>query len=92
MTDGRVAGAGFAMPCHPLHNESVTGGNKHMSSIPGRVYVLFVVSVAFQLAAMFVLPRTRGFTAPLPTLLCAVLFICGIGAVARMSVGRSSGS
>jgi hypothetical protein len=64
----------------------VTGGKNHMSSIPARVYVLFVVSVGFQLAAMFILPRTRGFTAPLPTLACAVLFVCGIGAVARMYV------
>ncbi|MBS0579835.1 MAG: hypothetical protein JSR36_11320 [Proteobacteria bacterium] len=55
-----------------------------MSSMPTRVYVLFFVSVGFQLAAMFMLPRTRGFTAPLPTLACALLFVCGIGAVARM--------
>src|SRR5450432_1811692 len=62
------------------------GEIKHMPSIPARIYVLFFVSVAFQLAAMFILPRTRGFTAPLPTLACAVLFVCGIGAVARMYV------
>jgi len=55
-----------------------------MSSIPARIYVLFFVSVAFQLAAMSILPRTRGFTAPLATLACAALFICGIGVVARM--------
>ncbi len=57
-----------------------------MSSIPLRVYALFVASVALQLLAMMVLPRTRGFTAPVPTLLCAALFVCGIGAVARMYV------
>ena len=55
-----------------------------MSVIPPRVILLFSASVAFQLAAMFVLPRTRGFTAPLPTLACAALFIAGIWMVARM--------
>ncbi len=57
-----------------------------MSSIPARVYALFFVSVGLQVAAMAILPRTRGFTAPLPTLACAALFVCGIGVVARMYV------
>jgi multidrug transporter EmrE-like cation transporter len=55
-----------------------------MSNIPARVYVLFFASVAAQLAAMFLIPRTRGFTAPWPTLACALLFVAGIGLVARM--------
>lgn len=55
-----------------------------MLSIPLRVYLLFAASVAFQLLAMMLLPRTRGFTAPLPTLGCAALFVCGIWMVARM--------
>ena len=55
-----------------------------MLSIPLRVYVLFAASVAFQLLAMMLLPRTRGFTEPLPTLGCAALFVCGIWMVARM--------
>jgi small multidrug resistance pump len=55
-----------------------------MSTIPLRIYVMFFASVAFQLAAMVILPRTRGFTAPWPTLACAVLFVCGIGTIARM--------
>src|SRR5579863_4729730 len=55
-----------------------------MLSIPLRIYLLFAASVAFQLLAMVLLPRTRGFTAPLPTLGCAALFVCGIWMIARM--------
>src|SRR5580698_1290232 len=57
-----------------------------MSNIPVRVYFLFAASVAFQLLAMVLLPRTRGFTVPLPTAGCAILFVCGIWMIARMYV------
>jgi len=55
--------------------------------IPVRIYGLFFASVAFQLLAMVLLPRTRGFTAGLPTVGCALLFVCGIWMVARMYAG-----
>ena len=55
-----------------------------MANIPLRVYVLFFASVGFQLLAMVLLPRTRGFTVPLPTLGCAALFVAGIWMIARM--------
>ena len=55
-----------------------------MLSIPLRIYVLFVASVAFQLLAMLLLPRTRGFTVAWPTLGCAALVICGLWMIARM--------
>ncbi|MBS0379909.1 MAG: hypothetical protein JSS29_15625 [Proteobacteria bacterium] len=55
-----------------------------MAAISARVVTLFVASVFFQLAAMWVLPRTRGFTVLLPTALCAALFVCGIWMVARL--------
>jgi multidrug transporter EmrE-like cation transporter len=58
-----------------------------MSNIAPRVYALFVASVLFQLLAMVLLPRTRGFTVPLPTFGCAALFVAGIWMIARMYHG-----
>lgn len=55
-----------------------------MPGIPLRVYVMFLASVALQVLAMALLPRTRGFTVLLPTLGCAALFVCGIWVIARM--------
>ena len=55
-----------------------------MLGIPLRIYVLFFASVAFQILAMTLLPRSRGFTVLLPTVGCAALFICGIWMIARM--------
>jgi multidrug transporter EmrE-like cation transporter len=55
-----------------------------MAQIPLRVFILFFASVAFQLLAMVLLPRTRGFTVPLPTLGCSALFVAGIWMIARM--------
>ena len=55
-----------------------------MLGIPLRVYALFIASVAFQLLAMLLLPRTRGFTVAWPALGCAALFVCGIWMVALM--------
>jgi multidrug transporter EmrE-like cation transporter len=65
-------------------NRIITNQGGTMLGIPLRVYGLFFASVAFQLMAMMLLPRTRGFTVPLPTAGCALLFICGIWMVARM--------
>jgi len=53
-------------------------------NVSPRVAALFCASVAFQLLAMLLLPRTRGFTVALPTIACALLFVGGIWMVARM--------
>jgi multidrug transporter EmrE-like cation transporter len=58
-----------------------------MPTISLRVIGLFFAAVGFQLLAVMFLPRTRGFTNPLPTVACAVLFVCGIWMVARMYYG-----
>jgi quaternary ammonium compound-resistance protein SugE len=55
-----------------------------MLNIPLRLYVMFIASVVFQVLAVALLPRTRGFTVPLPTLICSTLFVCGIWMIARM--------
>jgi len=58
-----------------------------MASLPLRTVVLFVASAAFQILAVALLPRTRGFTLPLPTVACAVLFVLGIWMFARLYEG-----
>jgi small multidrug resistance pump len=45
----------------------------------------FAVAVFTQVAAVALLPRTQGFTQPLWTGLCCVLFLVGVGALARLS-------
>jgi multidrug transporter EmrE-like cation transporter len=55
-----------------------------MLQIPLRIYVMFFASVGFQILAVGLLPRTRGFTALVPTALCSALFVCGIWMIARM--------
>jgi multidrug transporter EmrE-like cation transporter len=55
-----------------------------MLQIPLRIYLMFFASVGFQILAVGLLPRTRGFTALLPTVLCSALFVCGIWMIARM--------
>jgi small multidrug resistance pump len=58
-----------------------------MANISARIIGLFSGAVVFQLLAVVLLPRTRGFTNPLPTLGCSALFVCGIWMVARMYYG-----
>jgi multidrug transporter EmrE-like cation transporter len=58
-----------------------------MTALPPKTIALFVASVAFQVLAMMLLPRTRGFTEPLTTFGCAALFVAGIGMVARLYHG-----
>src|SRR5579862_705597 len=53
-------------------------------NVPLRIGAMFFASVGFQVLAVALLPRTRGFTQLLPTLGCSLLFICGIWMVARM--------
>jgi multidrug transporter EmrE-like cation transporter len=59
-----------------------TGGA--MSSLQPLNYLMFFASAAFQVLAVVFLPRTRGFTQPVPTLVCCALFVCGIWVIARM--------
>ena len=58
-----------------------------MANIPFSTLGLFFASVAFQLLAVVLLPRTQGFTNPLPTVGCAAFFVCGIWMVARLYHG-----
>jgi multidrug transporter EmrE-like cation transporter len=58
-----------------------------VATISLRVVGLFFASVGFQLLAVMLLPQTRGFTNPLPTIGCAGLFVCGIWMVARLYYG-----
>lgn len=55
-----------------------------MPTIPLHLVALFFASVGFQLLAVMLLPRTRGFTVLLPTVAAAIFFVCGIWMVARM--------
>ena len=49
-----------------------------------RIYAMFFASVGFQILAVILLPRTRGFTQLFPTLVCSALFVAGIWMIARM--------
>jgi multidrug transporter EmrE-like cation transporter len=44
----------------------------------------FFVSIALQAAALSLLPITQGFSRPLPTIALIVLFVAGIGLLARI--------
>ncbi len=44
----------------------------------------FFVSITLQVAALSLLPITQGFSRPLPTIALIVLFITGIGLLARI--------
>lgn len=44
----------------------------------------FFVSIALQVAALSLLPITQGFSRPLPTIALIVLFVAGIGLLARI--------
>lgn len=55
-----------------------------MSSIPLSSIVMFIGSALFQLAGVALLPASRGYTAPLPTLGSAVCFLIGVFFLARI--------
>src|SRR3546814_16065799 len=44
----------------------------------------FLLSMLSQFAGLALIPATRGFTAPLPTVACIAAFLLGIGASARL--------
>ena len=45
---------------------------------------LFFLAILFQVIGLSVLPLTRGFTNIVPTIICIVTFIVGIGMFARI--------
>lgn len=47
--------------------------------------ILFLISVGFQVAGLVLLPMTRGFTDIVYTPACVLVFIIGIGLLARLS-------
>lgn len=47
--------------------------------------VIFGISVLFQVGALLLMPLTKGFTAPLPSLGLALLFSTGLALLARLS-------
>ena len=53
-----------------------------MPALTPTVIVTFVASVVLQVVGLSLLPRSEGFTRPLPTL---VAFIAGIGLMARLT-------
>lgn len=55
-----------------------------MFSISPMALFVFIASVACQVAAVGLLPATKGFTAPLPTVASAAGIVLGIGAMARL--------
>jgi quaternary ammonium compound-resistance protein SugE len=74
-----------AFALHRFKSAHGVGGS--VANIPLGILGLFFASVGFQLLAVMLLPRTQGFTNPLPTVGCAALFVCGIWMVARLYHG-----
>ncbi|MFT3975549.1 MAG: hypothetical protein QM688_00300 [Sphingomonas bacterium] len=56
-----------------------------MNNVSPGVVAMVLGSLAFQLVGIFLLPMTKGFTDPLPTLGSALGFLVGIGLLARIS-------
>jgi multidrug transporter EmrE-like cation transporter len=49
-----------------------------------RTLIPFVLALALQLTAVALLPRTKGFTAPLQTLECLAVFAISLWMIARL--------
>ena len=43
------------------------------------------MAIVTQLVGITYLPRTAGFTKPIPTVICCILFLIGIGALANLT-------
>jgi len=56
-----------------------------VSNLTISTVLIFFASVIFQLFGLVMLPLTKGFTAPVPTLGAAVGFLLGIGLLARLT-------
>lgn len=61
-----------------------------MNDIPIRSIGLFLAALAGQLCAIALLPRTKGFVEPLPTVACALVFVFSIWMIARLAHGGAS--
>lgn len=57
-----------------------------MSTLPLTSIIMFIGSALLQLAGVAFLPASRGFTAPLPTLMSSVCFLGGVFLLARIIV------
>lgn len=55
-----------------------------MGNIPLSALLIFIGTIVFQLIGLILLPMTKGFTQPLPTLGAAIGFLIGIGLLARL--------
>ena len=55
-----------------------------MSNLSISTVLIFAASVVFQLFGLVMLPLTKGFTEPVPTIGAAVGFLLGIGLLARL--------
>jgi len=56
-----------------------------MPNLSISIVLIFVASVVFQLFGLVMLPLTKGFTEPMPTIGAAVGFLLGIGLLARLT-------
>lgn len=55
-----------------------------IDSLSPSTILLLLLSMAFQVAGLVLLPVTRGFTAPLATLGSGAALVMGLGLLARM--------
>jgi multidrug transporter EmrE-like cation transporter len=55
-----------------------------MTTLSPNLIGTFFVSIVLQAAALSLLPITQGFSRPLPTIALIVLFVAGIGLLARI--------
>ncbi len=56
-----------------------------MSALSPSVIGTYIVSIVLQIAALSLLPLTHGFSRPLPTVGLIILFVVGIGLMARIT-------
>lgn len=56
-----------------------------LRAIPAAIVLLLLGSMGAQFAGLVLIPRTEGFTKPLPTLLCSACLILSAGGLAQLS-------
>lgn len=56
-----------------------------MNAITPSVMLMVAMSAVAQIFGLYMLPLTKGFTQPLPTLAVAAAFVIGIGLMARVA-------
>lgn len=56
-----------------------------MTGFSPLVLLMLVASVAAQVLAVFLLPMTKGFTQPLPSIAAAIAVLTGFGLMARIA-------